>query len=122
MKRPPTLVPCTIPFEKGIQLKKIADMISRYPEILHDQKDIISRIFEAMDVFNPENDAEVGVTLKRIGKELERGELRTTLPNGAEIDIFHTCLESDEPRPYSFAEVATLKAKCMIYRIRDAFI
>jgi len=107
----PVLMPAIIPLQKGIELKQIAEVVGKYAEIPSQVRMTIPSIFSAIQFPQLGNNASIGVALRRIGKNLERGELSTTSPTGGEISIFHTCLISDKSVPYSLKELYTLKVK-----------
>ena len=107
----PALMPAVIPLQKGFELKQIAEMVGMYAEIPSQSRMAIPSIFSAIQFLQLGNNASIGIALRRVGKNLERGELSTVLPDGREISIFHTCLANGKPSPYSLKEIYTLKVK-----------
>jgi len=109
--RSPLLLPAVLPAEKNHQLVMVAATISECRRVPPGLRNIAADMFADTRFVESEDNVPLGIALRRIGKQLGKGEAFTILSGGERAEIYHTCLVADEPKPYSAREMATLKLK-----------
>lgn len=105
----PYFLPAIIPTRIGLQLKGLEAKLSRPHTLNSDVRNIVRSAFADMEFIDAEEGGLVLVELKRVYGKSDNGELFTRGPNGEKIEIFHTCLATEEPRQYSVEEIAAIK-------------
>lgn len=112
--RTPILVSAVCPLTKADQLSVVVDAVHNR-EVPSNLRNVAADIFADVLFIESEDVTPSGVVLKRVGNQLEKGEYFTQLPSGERVEIYHTCLLQDEPKPYSAKEMATLKFKGLFW-------